>query len=83
MYGTRRMRWRANSRQMTRPSRRGAAQRGDDERVAFGAYGEASPDVHALLTVAADGLAARHSGATWARTQQRYIERRSASQWGF
>jgi hypothetical protein len=26
---------------------------------ALGAYGEASPDVHALLTVAADGLAVR------------------------
>ena len=32
---------------------------GQTRGLAFGAYGEASPDVHALLTVAADGLAAR------------------------
>ena len=42
---------------------------GQTRGLAFGAYGEASPDVHALLTVAADGLAARqwrlarHGGA--------------------
>ena len=36
----------------------------------FGAYGEASPDVHALLTVAADGLAARQWGDMGARTQE-------------
>ena len=32
---------------------------GQTRGLAFGAYGEASPDVHALLTVAADGLAAQ------------------------
>ena len=38
--------------------------------LAFGAYGEASPDVHALLTVAADGLAARQWRDMGARTQE-------------
>ena len=39
------------------PGREGRS--GQTRGLAFGAYGEASPDVHALLTVAADGLAAR------------------------
>ena len=38
--------------------------------VLFGAYGKASPDVHALLTVAADGLAARQWRDMGARTQE-------------
>jgi hypothetical protein len=39
--------------------------------LAFGAYyGEASPDVHALLTVAADGLATRQWRDMEARTQE-------------
>ena len=38
--------------------------------LAFGAYGEPSPDVHALLTVAADGLAARQWRDMGARTQE-------------
>ena len=38
--------------------------------LAFGAFGEASPDVHALLTVAADGLAARQWRDMGARTQE-------------
>ena len=45
---------------------------GQTRGLAFGAYGEASPDVHALLTVAADGLAARPAVARrmGARTQE-------------
>ena len=43
---------------------------GETHGLAFGAYGEASPDVHALLTVAADGLAARQWGDMGARTQE-------------
>ena len=35
-----------------------------------GAYGEASPDLHPLLTVAADGLAARQWRDMGARTQE-------------
>ena len=38
--------------------------------LAFGAYGEASPNVHALLTVVADGLAARQWRDMGARTQE-------------
>ena len=41
---------------------------GQTRGLAFGAYGEASPDVHALLTVAADGLAARQWRDMGART---------------
>ena len=43
---------------------------GQTRGLAFGAYGEASPDVHALLTVAADGLAARQWRDMGARTQE-------------
>ena len=43
---------------------------GQTRGLVFGAYGEASPDVHALLTVAADGLAARQWGDMGARTQE-------------
>ena len=43
---------------------------GQTRGLVFGAYGEASPDVHALLTVAADGLAARQWRDMGARTQE-------------
>lgn len=43
---------------------------GQTRGLAFGAYGEASLDVHALLTVAADGLAARQWRDMGARTQE-------------
>ena len=43
---------------------------GQTRGLVFGAYGEASPDVHALLTVAADGLAERQWRDMGARTQE-------------
>jgi hypothetical protein len=49
--------------------------------LAFGAYGEASPDVHALLTVAADGLAARQWRDMGAHAAALYRAR--SAQWGF
>ena len=49
---------------------RSFGQTGQTRGLAFGAYGEASPDVHALLTVAADGLAARQWRDMGARTQE-------------
>ena len=43
---------------------------GQTRGLAFGAYGEASPDVHALLAVAADWLAARQWRDMGARTPE-------------
>ena len=43
---------------------------GQTRGLTFGAYGEASPAVHALLSVAADGLAARQWRDMGARTQE-------------